>query len=348
MEGKVHDALIIGSGPAGLTAGIYCGRANLKTVVIGGEKWGGQLMLTTDVENFPGFAGGVLGPKLMENMRKQCERFGAMVVEENVTAVDFSKRPFEVESGGKKYLGHAVIIATGAAARWLGLPNEQRLIGRGVSSCAPCDAPFFKNKRVAVVGGGDAAMEEALTLAKFASGVVMVHRRDQFRASKIMQERVMNEFKIKVVWNSEVIDVLGEEKVTGLRLKTSAGEVAAIAGEFGGKVVEGGGGLVWEMPVEGMFVAIGHTPATEIFAKYIDLDEMGYAKAMHGGGLIEKKEGRHGFYSMSNIEGVFISGDVHDVHYRQAVTASGFGCMAGMEASRWLEAQGVGKGAATR
>jgi len=311
----VYDVIIIGSGPAGLTAGVYTSRANLKTLLLAGEKWGGQLMLTTLVENYPGFPEGIQGPDLMTNMRKQAEKFGVEVKDENVTDVNFSQKPFEVfirtdlssvnlsSVKGRSFLGKAVIIATGAEFNWLGLPSEQRLIGRGVSSCATCDAAFFKDKKVVVVGGGDAAMEEALVLAKFASEVTVVHRRDQFRASKVMQDRVMSHPKIKVKFNTEVEEVLGEEKVTGVKFK-------------GGE----------EMTVDGVFVAIGHSPATKIFEGKIDLDEKNYA---------ERK-----FKTMSNVEGVFVAGDVHDHIYRQAVTAAGYGCEAALDADRWLTENG--------
>lgn len=295
----VYDVIIIGSGPAGLTAGIYTSRANLKTLLLAGEKWGGQLMLTTTVENYPGFPDGIQGPDLMTNMRKQAERFGVEIRDENVTGVNFGGRPFGVTLGDQGYQGKSVIIATGAEFNWLGLPSEQRLIGRGVSSCATCDAAFFKDKKVVVVGGGDAAMEEALVLAKFASEITIVHRRDQFRASKIMQDRVMNHPKIKVKFNTEVKEVLGEQKVEGVKFNND--EI---------------------FPCDGLFVAIGHSPATKIFEGKIDLDDKKYATRK--------------FKTMSNVEGVFVAGDVHDHVYRQAVTAAGYGCEAALDADRWL------------
>lgn len=303
---ELFDVIIVGSGPAGLTAGIYTSRANLKTLLIAGEKWGGQLMLTTNVENFPGFPDGIMGPKLMEDMRKQAERFGVKVVEKNVKAVDFSRRPFEVD----EYLAKSVIIASGAVTQWLNVPGEQNLIGRGVSSCAPCDAPFFKDKRVIVVGGGDAAMEEAMVLAKFAAEVMMVHRRDEFRASKIMQDRVLSNPKIKILWNTEVKEVLGENKVEGVRLMTINDD------------------RMTTYDCDGLFIAIGHKPASEIFEGQIELDEKYYAKRVGAK-----------YRTMSNVEGVFVAGDVHDYHYRQAVTAAGYGCEAALEVERWLTEQ---------
>src|SRR3989344_567912 len=294
----VYDVIIIGSGPAGLTAGVYTSRANLKTLLLAGEKWGGQLMLTTLVENYPGFTDGVQGPDLMTNMRKQAERFGVKMVDENANAVEFSTSPFRVNN----YQGRAVIVATGAAFNWLNLPNEQKLIGRGVSSCATCDAAFFKGKRVVVVGGGDAAMEEALVLARHATEIIVVHRRGEFRASKIMQDRIFANPKIKVIWNAQVRDVLGESKVEGVVLTD-------------GQTVK----------AEGMFVAVGDSPATKLFAGKLDLDEKSYLKR-----LGEK------YKTMSNVDGVFISGDVHDHIYGQAVTAAGYGCEAALDAERWL------------
>lgn len=295
---KNYDVIIIGSGPAGLTAGIYTSRANLRTLMLAGEKWGGQLMLTTGVENFPGFAQGIQGSDLMINMRKQAERFGVEVREQEVEVVDFSKRPFEVD----EFLGKSVIVATGAATQWMNVPGEQELIGRGVSSCAPCDAPFFKGKRVIVVGGGDAAMEEALVLTRFASVITIVHRRDVFRASKIMQDRVLESLNIKVKWNTEVVEIVGKEKVE--KVKYSDGT---------------------EQGVDGVFVAIGHRPASKIFEGKIELDEKYYAKRVGGK-----------YRTMSNVEGVFVAGDVHDYHYRQAITAAGYGCEAALDAERWL------------
>lgn len=323
----VYDVIIIGSGPAGLSAGIYTSRANLRTLLLAGEKWGGQLMLTTLVENYPGFPEGIQGPDLMANMRKQAEKFGVEVKDENVIDVNFSQRPFLISTSppdpspnlgeGSTYYSKSVIVATGAEFNWLGLPSEQRLIGRGVSSCATCDAAFFKGKRVVVVGGGDAAMEEALVLAKFASEITIVHRRDQFRASKIMQDRVMSHPKIKIKFNTEVVEVLGEQKVEGVKLKSSQYLTPSPSPNLG----EGGQNEEIFL-CDGLFVAIGHSPATKIFEGKIDLDEKKYA---------ERK-----FKTMSNVEGVFVAGDVHDHVYRQAVTAAGYGCEAALDADRWL------------
>ena len=316
MNAVVRKVIIIGSGPAGFTAALYAARANLKPLVFAGIKWGGQLMLTTDVENYPGFVEGILGPKLMENFRHQAERFGAEILAEDVTAVDFKSRPFSVSAGAKTYKSQAVIIATGAETNWLGLPNEQKLIGRGVSSCAPCDAWFFKDKKVVVVGGGDSAMEEALTLTKFASEVSVIHRRDEFRASKIMIDRAKKNGKISFILNSVVVDVLGKDKVEGVKIKN--------VGDNSEK----------ELAIDGMFVAIGHSPLTKIFEGQVALDKKGYVvkKPLLG-------EGSARYNMMTSVEGVFVAGDVHDYHYRQAVTAAGFGCMAAMEAEKWLEAQ---------
>jgi thioredoxin reductase (NADPH) len=315
----VHKLVIIGSGPAGWTAAIYAARAELDPVaVIGVPKSnpapvlpGGQLMLTTDVENYPGFPEGVTGPEMMDKFRKQAERFGTTVLEADVERVDFSKRPFTLEtSRGETLKAHSVVIATGATANWLGLENEMRLaqIGGGVSACAVCDGalPMFRGKKLAVVGGGDSAMEEATYLTKFAETVYVIHRRDELRASKIMQERYLSKPNAKVLWNKVVTDVLGEESITGLKLEdTQTGEHS-------------------ELEVSGMFVAIGHTPATQ-FLKDSGLvfDDKGYIVL----------EGRH---SATNIDGVFAAGDVADAEYRQAVTAAGMGCQAALDAERWL------------
>jgi thioredoxin reductase (NADPH) len=302
----MYDVIIIGSGPAGLTAAIYTTRADLKTLVISGVKWGGQLMLTTEVENFPGFPDGIQGPDLMANMRKQAERFGAEFVDDDFTAADFSQKPFKVSVGDKTYEAKSVIIATGADTKWLDVPGEAEKIGRGVSSCAPCDAAFFRNKNVIVVGGGDSAMEEATVLTKFADSVIIVHRRDSFRASEIMQRRVKENPKIKILFNSAITEIFGEMKVEKVSIKnTQTGETS-------------------EMPIDGIFVAIGHMPNTAKF-NGIDLDEEGFVKV-------------HDHF-LTNKEGVFVAGDVHDKDYKQAITAAGFGASAALELQKWLAEQ---------
>jgi len=303
---KLYDVIIIGSGPAGLTAAIYTTRANLKTLIIAGSKWGGQLMLTTLVENYPGFPDGIQGPDLMIAMRKQAEHHGAEITDSDFASGDFSKKPFSIVVGGKTFEGKSIIIATGADNKWLGVPGEREKIGRGVSSCAPCDAPFFKGKNVLVAGGGDSAMEEALVLTKFATSVTIVHRREEFRASKIMLDRAQKNPKIKFITNTEVIEVLGQDKVSGVKLKNN-------------KTNE-----ITEMSVDGMFVAIGHIPNTSVF-KGIEMDEHGFI-VIHN-------------HTKTNVDGVFVAGDVHDNHYKQAVTAAGFGCMAALEVERWLSNQ---------
>jgi thioredoxin reductase (NADPH) len=300
----MYDVIIIGSGPAGLTAAIYTTRADLKTLVIAGGKWGGQLMLTTLVENFPGFPEGIQGPELMANMRKQAEKFGTEFLDEDFVSADFSLRPFRIKASDKTFEAKSVIIATGADTKWLEVPGEKEKIGRGVSSCAPCDAVFFRNKNVIVVGGGDSAMEEALVLTKFASSVTLVHRKDSFRASEIMQKRVRDNSKIKIMFNSEVTEILGDTNVTGAKIKNSQS------------------GEVKEMPIDGIFVAIGHMPNTSVF-KDIELDENGFVKV-------------HDHF-LTNKEGVFVAQDVHDSHYKQAITAAGYGCSAALEAEKWLE-----------
>jgi thioredoxin reductase (NADPH) len=318
---ETFDVLIIGGGPAGLTAGIYTARADLKTLMVSGSKWGGQLMLTTTVENFPGFPEGIEGPELMTRMRKQAEKFGVKIEERDVTEVETGKRPFMIRTDKAEYLTRSVIVATGAETVWLGVPGEEKLIGRGVSSCAPCDAAFFKGRKVAVVGGGDAAMEEALVLTKFASEVTIIHRRESFRASKVMQERVLHNPKIKVIWNSQVTEILGESKVEGVRLapsNTSLSDSLPKTGEV--------------FPVDGVFVAIGHSPMTKIFQGKLELDEKGYIKRK-----IQDSESNVQFKMMTSVPGVFVAGDVHDWHYKQAITAAGFGCQAALESEKWLE-----------
>jgi thioredoxin reductase (NADPH) len=300
---------IVGSGPAGLTAAIYAARATLAPLVIAGYVPGGQLMITSEVENFPGFPEGIGGPELMARMRQQAERFGARIVDVDLTRVDLSGRPFRLWAESVTYTADSVIVATGASAVWLGLENETRLRGRGVSACATCDGFFFRGRKVAVVGGGDTALEEASFLTRFASEVVLIHRRDQLRGSKIMQQRVLADPHVSVRWNREVVDVLGDEVVDGLRLRDT------VSGE---ESVE---------PVQGLFLAIGHRPNTDVFRDWLDADEKGY--------LVVHDETR------SRVDGVFIAGDVHDHHYRQAVTAAADGCKAAIDAERWLEALGI-------
>ncbi|HEX9037783.1 MAG TPA: thioredoxin-disulfide reductase [Ktedonobacterales bacterium] len=304
----LYDVVVIGSGPAGYTAAIYAARANLRTLVLQGEQLGGQLMITSEVENYPGFEAGILGPELMEKFEKQASRFGADLVPQDVVRVDFSQRPFRLWTYNKEYTGRAVIVATGASAKWLGLPNEQRLQGRGVSGCATCDGFFFKEKEIAVVGGGDTAMEEALFLTRYASHVHLIHRRDSFRASKIMVQRAATHPKITIHYNREVADVLGEKSVSGVVLRdTETGETETL-------------------PVQGFFVAIGHQPNTSLFEGILEMDAVGYLKAAER--------------TMTSIPGVFVAGDVDDARYRQAVTAAGEGCRAAIDVERWLEEQG--------
>ena len=302
-----YEIIIIGSGPAGLTAATYASRALVKTLVIGGRLPGGQLMLTSGVENFPGFSDGVQGQDLMQEMRKQAERFGAEMLDEDVESVNFSHRPLHVTAGGHEYTANSVIIATGSSAKWLGLRSEEKLRGRGVSSCATCDGYFFREKKVVVVGGGDTALEEALFLTKYAAEVLVIHRRDQLRGSKIMQKRAMNNKKIRFVWNSVIEDILGKEKVEGVKIKnTKTGEISII-------------------PSDGVFVAIGFQPNTKVFQGHIELDEKGY--------VISTRD------TDTSVKGVFVAGDVHDHRYRQAVTAAGEGCKAAIDALGYLEEQ---------
>ena len=305
---KIYDIIIIGSGPSGYTAAIYAGRANLSVLMLQGYQTGGQLMLTSDVENYPGFEEGILGPEMMEKFEAQARRFGTEMLQEDVTAIDFSKRPFTITTDSGDYQSRAVIISTGASAQWLGLPSEQQLQGRGVSACATCDGFFFKKKDVAVVGGGDTAMEEATFLTKYANHVTVIHRRDTLRASKIMQERAFKNPKISFIWDTEVAEVLGEDSVTGLGLRNlKTGEKS-------------------ELPVQGFFLAIGHKPNTDLFKGIIDMDKAGYIVPVE--------------HTMTNIPGVFAAGDVTDHRYRQAVTAAGDGCRAAIDAERWLESLG--------
>ncbi|TLZ72972.1 MAG: thioredoxin-disulfide reductase [Methanobacteriota archaeon] len=304
-----YDVIVIGSGPAGLTAAIYATRANLRTLVIAGQVAGGQLMITSDVENYPGFPNGILGPELMELWRKQAERFHAEFVDDNATKVDLKHNPLKVWVNDDLYETRTVVVATGADAKWLGLPSEERLKGKGVSACAVCDGFFFKGLDVASVGGGDTAMEDSLYLAKLCKSVTLIHRRNAFRASKIMQDRVFKTPNIKVVWDHTVEEVRGDKKVDGVRIrnvKTGATEV---------------------LRVQGLFIAIGHTPATEMFRGQLDLDSNGYVLP----------QSTQEFRTATNLPGVFVAGDVHDHRYRQAVTAAGYGCMAALDAERWLQ-----------
>lgn len=302
----MYDVIIIGSGPAGLTAAIYTTRASLKTLIIAGSKWGGQLMLTTLIENFPGFPDGIQGPDLMTAMRKQAEYHSAEIIDEDFVTGDFKPNgPFRIKTSNTEYESKSVIIATGADTLWLGVPGEKELIGRGVSSCAPCDAPFFRNKNVIVVGGGDSAMEEAQVLTKVANSVTLVHRKDSFKASDIMQKRVKENPKIKILFNTEVKGIVGKDKVEKVILLNNKSNETS------------------EMLIDGVFVAIGHFPNSKVF-KGIAMDEKGF--------IVEK-------HTKTNVDGVFVAGDIHDADYKQAITAAGFGAAAALEAEKWLDNQ---------
>jgi thioredoxin reductase (NADPH) len=305
MSSNHRSLAIIGSGPAGLTAAIYAARANLDPIVFGGYQYGGQLMLTSDVENFPGFPGGILGPELMDNFRAQALRFGTTIIDADVTSVDFTTRPFQITVGEESYTADSVILATGAEAKWLGVDGESRLRGRGVSSCATCDGAFFRNKHITIVGGGDSALEETLFLTRFGSRVFLVHRRDQFRASRIMVDRVMNHPKIEVILNAMVERVLGHESLDGVILRDTVS------------------GATWTHNTDALFVAIGHTPRTDLVRDQLEL-ENGYVASLDG--------------VSTSVEGVFVAGDVFDARYRQAITAAASGSKAALEAERYLEA----------
>jgi thioredoxin reductase (NADPH) len=300
---------IIGSGPAGLTAAIYAARANLAPIVFAGYQYGGQLMLTTEVENFPGFPEGIMGPELMENFRAQAERFGTVIHNVDVTAVDFTGHPFRLEAGDDIYLADSVIVATGASARWLNVPGESHLRGRGVSTCATCDGAFFREKKIVVVGGGDSAMEEAIFLTRFGTSVTLIHRRDSFRASAIMADRALAHPKINVIWNTVVEEVIGDPVMEKLKLHN------IVTGERS------------EFAADALFIAIGHDPNTNIFRGQLDMDENGYLITNDG--------------VATKIPGVFVGGDVFDVRYKQAITAAGSGCKAALEAEKFLEHHGA-------
>lgn len=309
----IHDVIIIGSGPAGYTAALYAARASLNPVLFSGHEPGGQLMITTDVENYPGFPNGIMGPEMMDHFRKQAERFGTVIHDRAVTKVDFGSTPFKIWADEDEFRARSIIVATGASAKWIGLPSEVTYGGYGVSACATCDGFFFRGKNVIVVGGGDTAMEEANYLTRHADKVILVHRRDQFRASKIMLERVQRNPKIEIRTNAAIDEILGDstpvKKVTGVRLKDTQN------------------GKTSEIPIDGVFVAIGHKPNSDLFKDWLHLDDNGYIKTQPHS-------------TRSNIPGVFVAGDVADHYYRQAVTAAGTGCMAAIDAERYLESAG--------
>jgi thioredoxin reductase (NADPH) len=305
MSAAHAKVIIIGSGPAGLTAAVYAARARLAPIVFAGHMYGGQLMLTTEVENYPGFAEGIMGPELMENFRAQAERFGAVIHNVDVTAVDLSTRPFRVSTAEDEFTADTVIVATGASARWLNIPGEARLRGRGVSTCATCDGAFFRERHIVVVGGGDSAMEEALFLTRFGRQVTVIHRREGLRASKIMADRALTHPKISFIWNTAVEEVLGDEQTTALKLRNLVTDETSV------------------FDADALFIAIGHDPNTGIFAGQLDLDAAGYIASDDG--------------VLTNIDGVFVAGDVHDIRYKQAITAAAAGCKAAIDAERYLE-----------
>lgn len=303
---EIRNLIIIGSGPSGLTSAIYTGRANLEPLLFAGSSFGGQLMSTTEVENFPGFPEGIMGPQLMQNMVKQAERFGTKINYNNVTKVDLSSEIKKVYVGEEEFQAKSVIIASGSSPRKLGIDGEDEYWGKGVSSCATCDGAFYRGKKVAVIGGGDSAMEEATFLTKFADKVYIIHRKDSFRASKIMSERAIANEKIEVLWNTEVKEVIGEKTVTALNLYDNQSKITST------------------LEVDGMFLAIGHIPNTTFLEKQLDVDKLGFIKAEN--------------HTNTSIDGVFVAGDVHDHHYQQAITAAGMGCMAAIDCEKWLEA----------
>lgn len=324
----MYDVIIIGSGPAGLTAAIYTTRANLKTLVVAGERWGGQLMLTSVIENFPGFPDGIEGPELMVRMRKQAEKFGAEIIEENFVKGDLRVSPFTVTTNSKTYKTKSVVIASGADPKWLGVPGEEERIGRGVSRCAPCDGMFFRNKDIIVVGGGDSALEEAILLTKFAKSVIVAHRRDSLRASFVMQEKARKNPKISFMFNSDILEMAGNKKVEKVRLESrvKSKELKEMIRVRRGRIIsEEKEKIIWEMAIDGVFVAVGSEPNSKVFEN-ITLDEEGYVV---------------GYHMKTNIDGVFVAGDVHDRFYNQAIAAAGSGCAAGLEVARWLEGQKI-------
>jgi len=301
---NLYDVIIIGSGPAGYTAGVYSSRAKLKTLIISGSLPGGQLMTTSEVENYPGFPNGIFGPELMMNMRQQAERFGTSIIDDEVLKVDFKKYPFLISTHSERYEGKAVLLCTGASPRKLGISGEQDFAGRGVSYCATCDGPFFKGEEIAVIGGGDTAIEEATFLTKFGKSVKIIHRRDFLRASKILQEKAFENSKIQFIWNHVVTKISGNKKIESIDIKDISTNKSQ------------------NLAVGGLFVAIGHEPNTSIFKDHLELDERGY---------VDLKEN-----TRTSVEGVFAAGDVHDYRYRQAITAAGFGCMAALDVEKWL------------